>query len=30
MAKSLKEFELGKDVETTRREYGTFSASFYK
>jgi putative transposase len=30
IAKILKEFELGKDVETISREYGVSRASFYK
>lgn len=30
IAKILKEFELGKDVETISKEYGVSRASFYK
>jgi|TARA_R110000868_G_scaffold409401_1_gene694809 putative transposase len=30
IAKILKEFDLGKDVETISREYGVSKASFYK
>ena len=30
IAKILKEFDLGKDVETLTREYGVSKASFYK
>ncbi len=30
IAKILKEFELGKDVETLSREYGVSKATFYK
>lgn len=30
IAKILKEFDLGKDVETLAREYGVSKASFYK
>jgi putative transposase len=30
IAKILKEFDLGKDVETISREYGVSRASFYK
>jgi putative transposase len=30
IAKILKEFDLGKDVETISREYGVSKATFYK